>query len=72
MAATMSELNKMLVESVARAEIGKLTRRVALLESEARSGRLGPRTVRARGRFLETERKRLVVVLRKWGCEVEP
>jgi hypothetical protein len=67
----MAKLTKLLVESVARVEIGKLTRRVAALEEGARSGRLGPRTVRARGRFLEKDRKRLVFILRKWGYEVE-
>lgn len=54
-----------MAESVLRIEMGKLAQRVVDLEHAIRAGKIGPRTARARARFLEQDRKKLEAKFKK-------
>ena len=58
-------------ESVVRAALKKLDARIAELKSGQDSGRLGQRTVRARVRYIEKDRRKLAATMRKYGYEVD-
>jgi hypothetical protein len=60
-----------LQESFFRVEIKKLDERITALKAGQDSGRLGPRVVRARKRFIEKDRRKLARVMRQHGYEVD-
>lgn len=53
-------LLSLLKESVVRAKLETLTKRITALEADQRSGRLGARVIRARIRYIKKERQQLV------------
>lgn len=69
--AMRSKLVSALKESVVRAKLDTLTKRVAEIQDGQKSGRLGPRVVRTRLRFVKAERMKLVGVMRRLGWEVD-
>ena len=58
-------------ESVVRAALKKLDARIAELKRGQDSGRLGQRTVRARVRYIEKDRRKLAATMRKYGYGVD-
>jgi hypothetical protein len=64
------DLVSKLQESVYRAKLAKINKRVDELLKGQTTGRLGPRTVRARVRFLERDRKDLAADMRRHGYKV--
>lgn len=62
-----AKLALLLKKSVAHAHILKFAGKVVDLEKSIRDGRLGPRTVRARARFLAEEHSKLAKKLKAMG-----
>lgn len=65
-----TRLERELVESLAYVEMAKLTKRIAELEADLKANYVGPRTARARARYIEQDRKKLVFRLRGLGMHI--
>lgn len=63
-------MERQLVESVIRAKLDKINKRLEALQDGQRTGRLGPRTIRARVHNLKSERQKLVVEMQRHGYKV--
>jgi hypothetical protein len=57
-------------EKLVRTLIAELDERIIEIRSGQMSGRLGPRTTRARIRFAQQDYDKLVTVARRWGFKV--
>lgn len=57
-------------EALVRAHIAELDEKIKTVQEGQATRRLGPRTVRARMRWLRQDYDRLVVIAHRWGFRV--